>query len=185
MRSYPIPSFRALLMTGLIFISSGCDKINPLSSGSFGSGTPDPERNRGIALNTLEIGDYRIEVRQYLAGKGSTSANFCDYWVTFQDKPIDSLPYLNSYNSCGALLVLDKPGHPFVIGAYAGSGGEYVPIFFSQNNNHPYVNPRPECALRSGQHGHSQAWQGWSVQDGYVELCGDRWKVLQSSSDSR
>ena len=163
----------ALLCASLA--GTGCDGL--LSSGSFGSGTPPPTRDRGSVIATVEHGGFAIEVRRYRAGKDGHDSPFCDYRVSFGGKPLEGVPDLDHYNGCGALLLLEDAPHLFVIGAYRGSGGHYVPVFFGEGGGRPYAQPRPDCGLSPGD---PQAWEGWSVVDGRVELCGTRWRVRPS-----
>lgn len=178
MHRLPASRLHAAGLLCALLAGGGCDQVNPLSSGSFGSGTPPPTRERGTAIATVERGRFAIEIRRYEAGKGARTSPFCDYWVAFDGKPLEREPDLNGYNGCNALLLLEDAGlHLFVIGAHRGANGDYVPVFFGEGGGRPYAQPRPDCRLPASD---PQAREGWTVADGHVELCATRWRVLPS-----
>lgn len=135
-------------------------------------------------MKTVKVGSYEIEVRKYQAGSGSRASDFCDYWIKFRGAPADraiglKLGFdLNDYNSCGALLALDKSEYLFVVGAYMDSQGNYVPVFFGEREGELTISNRRDCALNSSHEGHEQAWKGWTVTNDHALICNEEWRVL-------
>jgi hypothetical protein len=117
----------ALVLVLMLFAAGGP------STGSFGSGTPDPSRDRGEHVKTYVHGKYSVEVRKYLIGTHIDSSG--NYVPVFFSE-LHGMPTVSVRDDCWLSSANDE--HQQAMNGWAVSGGSVrlcgkpVPVRFPE-----------------------------------------------------
>ena len=140
-----------------------------LDSNEIGDRTHLEEGKQGQLEQVWHAGHFTIEQRSYWDGMDLRQpVEFCHYWIEYDGRPVDVLPYgdVNYYNNCNAVLIGEGDGSAFVIGVKENGGQAYIPLLVSVNLEGQVVAsrffPHPECR-----------YAGWPQPEEHrVDLCG-------------